>query len=147
MRPPFLFSSTSQTVTDFSCSNLSIIFIIKEGEMRGRKSLNTKKHQNMSISILIIIANCMKQFPCFSLYNDILLCKYRMTRWQEHLLEFCKYSPWPRHFLHLKQLKTKFVFSIMQLELQKNVANCKDTDCSHPLPLTRQKCITARPFH
>lgn len=70
-----------------------------------------------------------------------------MTWWQEHLLEFCKYSPWPRHFLHLKELKTKFAFSIIQLELQKNVPNFKDTDCSHPLPLTREKCIAARPFH
>lgn len=37
------------------------------------------------------------------------------------------------------ELRVQFFFSILQLELQKNVANHKDKDCSHPLPLTREK--------
>lgn len=38
-----------------------------------------------------------------------------------------------------KGLGVQFIFSIPQLELQKNVANSKDKECSHPLPLTREK--------
>lgn len=37
------------------------------------------------------------------------------------------------------ELRVQFIFSILQLELQKNVANCKDKDCTRPLPLTTEK--------
>lgn len=36
-------------------------------------------------------------------------------------------------------LGVQFIFSILQLELQKIVTNCEDKDCSHPLPLTREE--------
>lgn len=44
--------------------------------------------------------------------------------------------------------RVPFIFSILQLELHKNVANCKDKDGSHLLPLTRgKKCSVTRAFH
>lgn len=46
------------------------------------------------------------------------------------------------------ELRVSFIFSILQLELHKNVANCKDKGCSHPLPLTKEKkCSVTRVFH
>lgn len=69
------------------------------------------------------------------IHNGILsFCKNKKLSW------IWQYFLYPRHFfLFGKELRVQFIFSISQLELQKNVANSKDKNCSHPLLLTREK--------
>lgn len=60
-----------------------------------------------------------------------------MTRTSSGVLEIFSISV--AFSLFETELRVQFVFSFLQLEFQKNVANCKDKDCSHPLPLTGEK--------